>query len=217
MVILLYICCFLIDIVALEFLMITRKRIVLVRRLKKVCKQEGHKIRFARNRFKSVFFDKGKLDLVIEGEKGKYAVIILTSRPRRARWQFSDETMEIYKKVSLRLGGGARTTRSGASFYRSSREVASFTTRKESFCLAKDGTFTAVPSLDLPKGYIKGTVGAGDAFCAGCLYGIYNGWSDKAILEFAAGAAACNLSAEDSVSGMKDKNAIFELIGSMKK
>ena len=85
------------------------------------------------------------------------------------------------------------------------------------FCLAKDGVFTAVPSLDLPKGYIKGTVGAGDAFCAGCLYGIYNGWSDKAILEFAAGAAACNLSAEDSVSGMKDKNAIFELIGSMKK
>lgn len=85
------------------------------------------------------------------------------------------------------------------------------------FCLTADGTFTAVPSLDLPKGYIKGTVGAGDAFCAGCLYGIYNGWDDKSILEFAAGAAACNLSAEDSVSGMKDKNAIFELMGSMKK
>ena len=84
------------------------------------------------------------------------------------------------------------------------------------FCLDRDGVFTEVPSLDLTKGDIKGTVGAGDAFCAGCLYGIYNGWDNKRILEFAAGAAACNLSAEDSVSGMKDKNAIFELMGSMK-
>ena len=127
----LYICCFLIAIVALEFLMITRKRIVLVRRLKKVCKQEGHKIRFVRNRFKSVFFDKGKLDLVIEGDKGSYAVVILTSRHRRATWQFSEEEMAIYKKVSLRLGGGVRSTRSGAYIYRSSNEVASFTKRKE--------------------------------------------------------------------------------------
>ena len=84
------------------------------------------------------------------------------------------------------------------------------------FCLEKDGKFTVVPSLDLPKGYIKGTVGAGDAFCAGCLYGIYNDWDAEQILTFAAGAAACNLSAEDSVSGMKDKKTIFELAGSMK-
>lgn len=131
MVIFLYICCFLIAIVALEFLMITRKRIVLVRRLKKVCKQEEYKFRFVRNRFKSVFFDKGKLDLIIDGDKGRYAVVILTSRHRRATWQFSEDAMEIYKKRSLRLGGGAKATRSGAYIYRSSNEVASFTKRKE--------------------------------------------------------------------------------------
>ena len=81
------------------------------------------------------------------------------------------------------------------------------------FCLSKDGTFTMVPSLKLPAGYIKGTVGAGDSFCAGCLYGIYNGFCDHDILEFASGAAACNLSATDSVSGMKDAEYIRELIG----
>ena len=80
------------------------------------------------------------------------------------------------------------------------------------FCLNKAGDFTVVPSLKLPKGYIKGTVGAGDAFCAGCLYGIYEGFDDKRILEFASGAACCNLAAVDSVSGMKDKDTIFELI-----
>lgn len=80
------------------------------------------------------------------------------------------------------------------------------------FCLNKDGTFTAVPSLVLEKGYIKGTVGAGDAFCAGCLMAIYNGYDDKKMLEFAAGAAACSLASEDSVSGMRDKEYIFDFI-----
>ena len=81
------------------------------------------------------------------------------------------------------------------------------------FCLSRDGVFTAVPSLKLPAGYIKGTVGAGDAFCAGCLYGIYHGFADAEILEFASGAAACNLAAEDSVSGMRDAGYIREVIG----
>ena len=80
------------------------------------------------------------------------------------------------------------------------------------FCLNQSGAFTVVPSLKLPKGYIKGTVGAGDAFCAGCLYGIYRGFDDKQILEFASGAAAANLSTVDAVSGMCDKDAIFDLI-----
>lgn len=82
------------------------------------------------------------------------------------------------------------------------------------FVLNASGDFTVVPSLDLPKGYIKGTVGAGDAFCAGCLWGIYNGLSDKEILEFASGAAACNLAAEDSVGGMRSAEHIRKLIES---
>lgn len=85
------------------------------------------------------------------------------------------------------------------------------------FCLSKEGVFTVVPSLKLPAGYIKGTVGAGDSFCAGCLYGIYNGYSDHDILEFASGAAACNLSAEDSVSGMRDAAYIRKLVESLDK
>ena len=85
------------------------------------------------------------------------------------------------------------------------------------FCLNKNGEMTVVPSIQLEKGYIKGTVGAGDAFCAGCLYGIYSGMDDKRILEFASGAACCNLSAEDSVSGMKNKEYIWDFISKHKR
>lgn len=84
--------------------------------------------------------------------------------------------------------------------------------KKAGFCLdVPTGTFTTVPSLNIPKGEIKGSVGAGDAFCAGSLYGIYNNFDDKHILEFAASAAACNLFAENSVDGMKAKNEIDKL------
>ncbi len=85
------------------------------------------------------------------------------------------------------------------------------------FIMSRDGSFAALPSLDLPKGYIKGSVGAGDAFTAGCLYGLYKGFDDERILEFASAAAACNLSAPDSISGMKSKAAIEDMIKTYKR
>ena len=71
--------------------------------------------------------------------------------------------------------------------------------------------FTSVPSLKVPKEDILGTVGAGDAFCAGCLYGIYNNYTDTQILEFASAAAACNLLEANAVDGMKPRNEILIL------
>ncbi len=80
------------------------------------------------------------------------------------------------------------------------------------FCLdVPSGRFTVVPSLSIPAEEIKGSVGAGDAFCAGSLYGIYNNYDDEKILEFASAAAACNLFAENSTDGMLDKNEIEKL------
>ncbi len=75
---------------------------------------------------------------------------------------------------------------------------------EKGFCLDADGNFTEVASIKLPKGFIKGSVGAGDAFCAGCLYGIYNGYSDKETLELANLVAINCLSAPDSVSGVTE-------------
>ena len=81
---------------------------------------------------------------------------------------------------------------------------------EKGFILRADGSKTCVPSLKLPKGYIKGSVGAGDAFCAGCLYGLYNGWNDEETLKFSAAAAACNLAEADSVTGMKSAEQVWE-------
>ncbi|MBQ7236089.1 MAG: carbohydrate kinase family protein [Clostridia bacterium] len=83
---------------------------------------------------------------------------------------------------------------------------------EKGFCLNKDGKFVSVPSVKLPKGFIKGSVGAGDAFCAGALYGIYHGYDDGEMLTFANAVAVGCLSAPDSISGVKSKEDLISLI-----
>ena len=84
--------------------------------------------------------------------------------------------------------------------------------KEAGFCLSKDGEFTKVGSLDVDRSLFKGSVGAGDAFCAGCLYGLYHGWDDSTILRFASGAAVCNLFEVNSVDGMRSKDEINALL-----
>lgn len=72
--------------------------------------------------------------------------------------------------------------------------------------------FTACPSFNLPKGYIKGAVGAGDAFCAGALYGLYNNWEIGKTLAFGCGSAAACLSEANSIDGMRSREEIEKLM-----
>jgi len=53
-----------------------------------------------------------------------------------------------------------------------------------------DGQELWQPSLQLPPGYIRGGAGAGDAFCAGMLYGIHEQWDLARSLKLAVAAAA---------------------------
>jgi sugar/nucleoside kinase (ribokinase family) len=70
------------------------------------------------------------------------------------------------------------------------------------FGLDTAGHYQAVPSLDLPPGYIKGTVGAGDAFCAGALYAAYKGGTLREGIELGTASAACSLSEPGGTEGM---------------
>ena len=80
---------------------------------------------------------------------------------------------------------------------------------ERSVCLSKEG-YSSLGSYILPEGYIQGTTGAGDAFCAGALIGIYNGWQDLQIMEFASACAVMALSSPDATSGMKTGEEIKE-------
>lgn len=83
---------------------------------------------------------------------------------------------------------------------------------EKGFCLDKNGKFTGVESIKLKKGFIKGSVGAGDAFCAGCLYAIYNEYSDEQMLKFANLVAVNCLSEADSISGVRAKERLEDVL-----
>ena len=83
-------------------------------------------------------------------------------------------------------------------------------------CLSERG-FTIVPSYELPKGFIQGTTGAGDAFCAGALTAIYEEKSDEEILQFASACAVAALSAVDATSGLKSKEEIIKSCQGLKR
>jgi sugar/nucleoside kinase (ribokinase family) len=75
-----------------------------------------------------------------------------------------------------------------------------------------DGVETTLSSYALPKGFIRGTTGAGDAFCAGALTAIYEELSDREVLERAQMAAVGALREADATSGVKSVEELKELV-----
>ncbi len=88
------------------------------------------------------------------------------------------------------------------------REMVILHMPEKSVCCSREG-HTVYGSYILPEGYIQGTTGAGDAFCAGVLLGIYENLPQKDILSFATSCAMISLSKPDATSGLRSKTEII--------
>lgn len=80
--------------------------------------------------------------------------------------------------------------------------------------LDEKGNYFEQKSLKLPEGYIRGTVGAGDAFCAGVLYAAETGKPLPEALKLGTCTAAASLSqvsASDGVGTAQEVLALYEL------
>lgn len=75
----------------------------------------------------------------------------------------------------------------------------------------ENGAYFEVPSLKLPRGYIKGTVGAGDAFCAGIRYAAEMDMPMGEALKLGACAAAASLSEVSASDGVKTAAEVMAL------
>jgi sugar/nucleoside kinase (ribokinase family) len=67
------------------------------------------------------------------------------------------------------------------------------------------------PSVKVPVKFIAGTAGAGDAFCAGVLFGLHEGWDLQRCLETAVCAAAASLAHPTCTGGMTPIKAVLDL------
>ena len=82
--------------------------------------------------------------------------------------------------------------------------------------LDENNNYVEVPSLQLPEGWIVGTVGAGDAFCSGVLYAAWKGMDLKAAIELATASAACSLSQAGATEGMRPVAEVQKLYAEMR-
>ncbi len=99
----------------------------------------------------------------------------------------------------------------GALLQQGVRELVVIHFPEGSFARTRKGEDVWQSSLNLPEKYIAGTAGAGDAFCAGVLFGLHEGWDLKRCLEAGVCAAAASLSEPTCTGGMKPLAACLAL------
>ena len=75
----------------------------------------------------------------------------------------------------------------------------------------RDGRRYSRGSLRLPDGFIAGAVGAGDAFCAGMLYGLHEGWDRLRSARLGTCCAAACLSQAGATEGVGRLSEVLEL------
>jgi len=80
-----------------------------------------------------------------------------------------------------------------------------------SYLLSKDGLELRQPSLDVSDDCIVGSAGAGDSFCAGILYGLYQGWNHDQTLRFATCAGGMNLGDLTTTGAIKSWQEIIRM------
>jgi len=99
----------------------------------------------------------------------------------------------------------------GALLQQGVRELVVIHFPEGGFARTRKGEDVWQSSLNMPEKHIAGTAGAGDAFCAGVLFGLHDGWDLKRCLEAGVCAAGASLSEPSCTAGMKPLSACLAL------
>ena len=99
----------------------------------------------------------------------------------------------------------------GALLQQGVRELVVIHFPEGGFARTRRGDDVWQSSLNLPAKFIQGTAGAGDAFCAGVLLGLHEGWELSRCLLTGACVAAASLSDPTCTGGVKTLSASMSL------
>ena len=99
----------------------------------------------------------------------------------------------------------------GALLQQGVRELVVVHFPEGAFARTRKGDDIWQSSLKLPANYIRGTAGAGDAFCAGVLYGLHEGWDLQRSLLTGVCIAAASLADATCTAGVKSLNTSLAL------
>jgi sugar/nucleoside kinase (ribokinase family) len=115
------------------------------------------------------------------------------------------------RQADGRLDTVALRHAAGALLQQGVREVVVIHFPEGGFARTRKGEDVWQSSLKLPAKYITGTAGAGDAFCAGTLLGLHEGWDLVKCLRTGVCAAAASLSDATCTAGLRPLGATMSL------
>lgn len=130
---------------------------------------------------------------LVSNETGDFSAIVNPSLPHL-------DYLFLNEYELARLAGG-EASKLPAQLEKQTREVLQRGVRRAvivhwpegGLCVCADGTVITQPAVRVPANAIVGAAGAGDAFSAGFLLGLHEGWPLKRSLELAVCAAAASL------------------------
>jgi sugar/nucleoside kinase (ribokinase family) len=153
---------------------------------------------WGRTRASQLFEQAGALGMItaadlVSCEGGEFAAIVNPSLPH-LDYLFLNE-------FELARLAGAQAGKTAAELEAQAREVLRRGVRGAvivhlpggALCVAKDAPAISQPSVRMPANLIVGTAGAGDAFGAGFILGLHEGWEFQRCLELGVCAAAAKL------------------------
>jgi len=115
------------------------------------------------------------------------------------------------RQADGRLDTVALRHAAGALLQKGVREVVVVHFPEGAFARTRKGDDVWQSALKLPPKYIAGTAGAGDAFCAGALLGLHEGWELQRCLLTGVCIAAASLSDATCTAGVKGLSASLAL------
>ena len=115
------------------------------------------------------------------------------------------------RQADGRLDTVALRHAAGALLQQGVRELVVIHFPEGGFARTRKGDDVWQSSLKLPDKYIAGTAGAGDAFCAGVLLGLHEGWELARCLSTAVCVAAASLFDPTCTAGVKSLSAALAL------
>jgi sugar/nucleoside kinase (ribokinase family) len=115
------------------------------------------------------------------------------------------------RQAGGQLGTVALRHAAGALLQQGVRELVVVHFAEGAFARTRKGDDFWQSSLRLPPKYIAGTAGAGDAFCAGVLYGLHEDWDLQRCLLTGVCIAAASLADATCTAGVKSLNSSLGL------
>ena len=154
---------------------------------------------------------------IVSTENPRFRLIAEAALPHTDHLVINE--IEAGKIVGLHLRQGSRIDLSACK--EAARRLIQLGVRQQAVIHFIDGAVTADAegqitmqgSLQLPPGYIVGATGAGDAFAAGYLCGVHEGWSTERSLELAMCAAAVCLTDPTPSRGLRPLEECLILAG----